>query len=642
MIGILDALIMLAFILYAASAGLRARAKASRNLEEYFLAGRSLSGWQAGLSMAATQFAADTPLLVTGLIAVSGIFSLWRLWIYALAFLFMGFVLAGSWRRARVLTDAELTELRYGRWPAATLRAVKAIYFGTVFNCTVLAMVLLAATSIAEPFLLWHAWLPSTVYDPLRAVVEFFGVPITMNGIGDDVWIRSANNTLSIGAIVLVTLLYSTTGGLRSVVATDMVQFAIAMSSTLLYAWVVVREVGGLSTMTARIHELFAADGSVGGITGDQVLAFTLSQARDAGIAILGVYAIQWLAQMNADGTGYLAQRSMACRSDRDARQAGVIFAIAQVFLRSLLWMPIGLGLLILFPPEPGLAGDVYRASRESSFVRGIAELLPVGVTGLMLTGLLAALASTVDTHLNWGASYWTNDIYKRFICIAWRRRVPSDRSLVWVARGANLFILALAVAIMTQLSSIRTAWEASLLLGAGMGGMLILRWHWWRVNGSGELAAIVVSSVAAPLLLWLVDGEAVRLLLMFVLATSAGVVTSLVIGPEADDRLDEFYRRVRPPGFWGPVADRHGDDARAVTRAWAGRLGQTAACAFSIFCLLTGVGTWLFGGTPPTWCPWRGPWVALNLVVGFTCIPLWWRRVFGPSADASVAREPI
>ena len=635
MIGILDAGILVAFVVYAASAGIRASSRASKNLDEYFLAGRSLSGWQAGLSMAATQFAADTPLLVTGLIAVSGIFSLWRLWIYALAFLLMGFVLAARWRRAQVLTDAELTELRYGRWPAATLRGAKAVYFGTVFNCTVLAMVLLAATSIAEPFLLWHEWLPAGLYDPGRGLVEWIGVPVTMDEFGVEVWTRSANNVLSIGAIVLVTLLYSTTGGLRSVVATDIVQFGIAIASTVLFAFIVVREVGGLSAMAEWVHALFGGDGT-DAINAAQILAFTPSQARDAGAAVLGVYAIQWLAQMNADGTGYLAQRSMACRTDRDARQAGVIFAIAQIFVRSLVWMPIGVGLLILFPPDPELAAEAYRASREATFVRGIAELLPPGIKGLMLTGMFAALASTVDTHLNWGASYWTNDIYKRFVCQAWLRRQPTDRSLVWVARGANLFILALAVVIMTQLSSIRTAWEASLLLGAGMGGMLILRWHWWRVTGSGELAALIVSSVLAPVLLWTITAEAVRLLLMFLLATGAGVAVSLATGPEDAVRLDEFYRRTRPPGYWGPLAERHGDDPHEIVRTWVRNLGCMASCALSIFCVLTGVGTWLLAGTPPTWFPWRGPWVAVNLVLGCAAIRIWWPAVFGRTdADA-------
>ena len=166
--------------------------------------------------MAATQFAADTPLLVTGLVATAGIFALWRLWIYALAFLLMGFLLAPSWRRVGVLTDAELTEVRYGHRAAAALRGIKAIYFGTVVNCTVLAMVLLAATRLAEPFLLWDQWLPSAFIEFCVNNVQWAGVPFAVGDLETEtIWIRSTNNLLSIGAMVLVTMLYSTTGGLR-------------------------------------------------------------------------------------------------------------------------------------------------------------------------------------------------------------------------------------------------------------------------------------------------------------------------------------------------------------------------------------------------------------------------------------------
>ena len=149
-----DVIILIAFIAYAVCAGFRNRRQASKNLEEYFLAGRSLPGWKAGLSMAATQFAADTPLLVTGIVATAGVFGLWQFWIFGVTFLLMGFVLSGAWRRAGVITDAELAEARYGATPAAVLRCVKAFYFGTVINCIALAWVLFAAAKIAEPFLL--------------------------------------------------------------------------------------------------------------------------------------------------------------------------------------------------------------------------------------------------------------------------------------------------------------------------------------------------------------------------------------------------------------------------------------------------------------------------------------------------------
>ncbi len=655
----IDVLIIVAFIAYAITSGFRARKTASLGLEEYFLAGRSLPGWKAGISMAATQFAADTPLLVTGLIATAGVFYLWRLWIYALAFLLLGFVLAPCWRRANVITDAELTEQRYSNdpltlelgskklslYPAAMLRGVKAIYFGTIFNCTVLAMVLFATKEIAEPFLLWNEWLPAGLFDVLRRVVEAIGMPLARGDVAAaDFWIRSTNNIVSISAIVAVTTLYSTTGGLRSVVNTDVMQFALMMLGTILYAAWVVDAGGGMRAIIDTIREQFAAGGP-GGITPDEMLAFTPSRAKDVTFALLSVFALQWLVQMNADGTGYLAQRSMACRSDKDAKLAAVIFTVAQIFFRSIFWLPIGLGLLVIFPPDLSLPLDVLTGDREATYVLGIKELLPPGVLGLMLTGMLAALASTIDTHLNWGSSYWTNDIYKRFVCESWMKKEPSQRSLVWVARVANIGILIIALAVMTQLSSIQAAWQTSLLLGAGMGVMLVLRWIWWRINAWGEIATIVASTILAPILLFGVEDEALRLLLMALGATTAGVVTSLVVGPDPMEHLTSFFDKVRPPGFWRHVALASGVSETLGRKRLARDVAAMVLAALSIFALLTGFGSWLVDSPAPVWLPWRGVWIAFNLVVGAALVPVWWKLGFSdasaPAAEPAADRTP-
>jgi solute:Na+ symporter, SSS family len=604
----IDVAIVAAFLVYSLASGLRARKISSRNLDEYFLAGRTLPGWKAGISMAATQFAADTPLLVTGLIATAGIFALWRLWIYALAFLFMGFVLSGCWRRAGVLTDAELAELRYGSRFAAPLRAAKAIYFGTIFNCAVMAMVLFAATRIAEPFLTWDEWLPDSAFRTVVGFVEWAGLSLS-TASDPALWAEhSASNLLSLALVVAVTALYSTTGGLRAVVATDLVQFAIAMLATLLYAAVVVRQIGGMDQIAPRLADLY------GDAWATKALAFTPSRARDASWAVIGTIAIQWFAQMNADGTGYLAQRTMACRSDRDARQAALIFTVAQVLIRSLCWIPIGLALLVLMPIDPSANTAGLAAAREATFVSGITRYLPAGAVGLMLTGMLAALASTLDTHLNWGASYWTNDLYRRLYCQSLRHREPSGRSLVRVARLSNLLILSIALVILTRLDSIQSAWQASLLLGAGMGIPLILRWLWWRVTAAAELAAIAASTVCAPLLLQRVDGDGERMLLMTGITSAIAVATSLFGPAEPAETLNAFYRRVRPPGFWGPIARACGEDPRSCARRLRVGVEKTVAASLALFCLLVGIGTWLVGSPAPIWLPWRAAWVAILL----------------------------
>ena len=405
----IDLFIVLAFIAYSITVGFRAKSRASKNLEEYFLAGRTIPGWKAGFSMAASQYAADTPMLVMGLMATGGIFMLWRLWIYGLAFLMMGFILGKAWRRSMVLTDAELTEIRYSGRGVVALRGIKAIYYGTVINCTVMAMVLVAAIRISEIFLLWHEWLPAVAYNAILIWIQAVGVELSSGSTGLDIWVATTNNIISIVMILIFIALYSTTGGLRSVIATDIVQFSVAMVATLIYAIVAVSKAGGLDGMIDKMVALY------GEVRTSEILSFS-PNAWDAVLPFLVLIGLQWFFQMNSDGTGYLAQRTMACRTDKGAQRAGFIFTVAQVLVRSLFWLPIGVALLVIYPYDPATAsGETFVASREILFATGIKDLLPVGIKGLMLTGLLAALASTIDTHLNWGSSYMINDIYKRF-----------------------------------------------------------------------------------------------------------------------------------------------------------------------------------------------------------------------------------
>lgn len=621
----IDILIILMFVAYAVSAGFRSKSKASEGPEEYFLAGRTLKGWQAGLSMAATQFAADTPLLVTGLIATAGIFSLWQMWIYALAFLLMGFLFSPQWRRARVITDAEFTEIRYGGKLALGLRVAKAIYFGTIFNCIVLGWVLFAAAKIAEPFLLWDLWLPQSLFDPVLAFVQWVDFPLSnLSPSHPDLWRKTASNLISLITIVTVSTLYSTTGGLRSVVKTDIMQFAVMMIGTFLFTYIVVQTAGGFDAIYEQILIIFA--GSQHGVTAQQVLAFTPWDAKDASFAIISLFALQWILQLNSDGTGYLAQRSMACRSDRDSKVAGVVFTVVQILLRSLLWIPLGLGLLVLFPMDMALSPELRIAERESTYVRGIAELLPPGIMGIMVTAMLAALASTLDTHLNWGSSYWTNDIYKHFICKTLLKREPSRKSVMIVARSANILILCLALFVMTQLTSIQDAWRTSLLIGAGLGPVLILRWLWWRTNAWSEVCAILVSAVFAPLLLIYFDDMALRLLLIGGMSLFVSVAAAYIAGPEDLELLKKFYLRVRPAGFWGPLAgERNRRDQFVLWRA----LGATFFASLTIFCFLVGFGSWIARSPVPYWFPVDWAWVPSLLLIGTAAIPVWIRLGF-------------
>ncbi|MBD3402977.1 sodium transporter, partial [candidate division GN15 bacterium] len=335
---------------------------------------------------------------------------------------------------------------------------------------------------------------------------------------------------------------------------------------------------------------------------------------------------LQWFYQMNSDGTGYLAQRSMGCRTDRDARVAGVLFAWLQILLRSLFWLVIGVGILVLYPfglEEVG--SESFAAAREILFVTGINEHLPPGVRGLMLTGLLAALASTIDTHLNWGASYWSNDIYKRLICERWLRRHPKNIELVAAARFSNLLILVIAVTIMANLGSIQTAWFISLLFGAGMGAVLVLRWLWERINLYSELAAIITSLVVAPILLVVTEQEWIRLGGMALTSTVMAVLITYVTPPTDDQTRVAFYKRVQPPGLWKQTARLAGAEPSRPGDRLINRLILTGSCGLSLFFLLYGIGRLLVRlPDQPFW------WPLGAIALGLALIPIWYRRAFG------------
>lgn len=614
----IDVLIVLAFIIYSISNGFRNQSKASENLEEYFLAGRSIQGWKSGFSLAATQFAADTPLLVTGLIATGGIFMLWRLWIYGLGFLMIGFLLGRAWRRAKVITDAELTEIRYSGKGVLALRGLKAIYYGTVMNCTIMAMVLVAATRISEVFLPWHQWLPEGVYQVLFNAVKAVGIQLASGATGLEPFVATTNNLISILIIIGFTALYSTTGGLRSVIATDTVQFSLAMLGTLIYAIVVLVKSGGVGNIVKSLTELY------GVATTSQILSFS-PNTFEAFMPFLVIISLQWFFERNSDGTGYFAQRMMATKSNRDAQRAAFIFTWLQIFLRSLIWLIIGVGLLVVYPFDPATAvGEDFVAKRELLFATGIKALLPVGVTGIMLTGMLAALASTIDTHLTWGASYWSNDLYLRIINRAWLKRTPSNKEQVIVARLSNVVILAIALIIMANLGSIQTAWYITLLFGAGTGAVLVLRWVWERINLFSEVSAIIASLVFAPIILFTIEAEWLRLSSMAAISTLIVIIVTLKTRPTADNVLLKFYEQVDPPGFWKNTAEKTGRNASRPIKALKRGAYLTVTTSLSVYLLLVGFGKLILPNpsSPVTWS-----WI--YIVLGIASIPLWWKGVF-------------
>jgi SSS family solute:Na+ symporter len=511
----LDWAVVVAYFAASAALGLRYARRAGGSLEEYFLSGRKLPWWLAGTSMVATTFAADTPLAVTELVARNGIAGNWLWWNFAFGGVLTVFFFARLWRRAGILTDVELVELRYSGRPAAFLRGFRALWVGILMNCIILGWVNLAMGSILEG-----------LFDIPRARVLVY-----------------------VGVALAITAAYSALSGLWGVAVTDAFQFALAMAGTIVLAVVVLArpEVGGVAGLAARLPEWafrFAPElrGSSGAPTAGGAFALTIS-------AFLAYVGVQWWASWypgaEPGGGGFVAQRIMSSRDERHSVMATLWFTIAHYCVRPWPWILVGLATLVLYP-------DLPAADKRLGYVWAMRDFLPAGLKGMLVAAFLAAYMSTVATQLNWGASYVINDLYRRFL----RPRAP-ERELVTVSRMTTLAIMVLSLGVTAALDTISGAWAFIIEASAGLGLVLILRWFWWRINAWSEIAAMLAPLVAYAGLRHFTTVQFPDSLYWIVSATTVAWLAATFLTPPVEEkRLREFYERVRPGGpGWAAVA---------------------------------------------------------------------------------------
>jgi Na+/proline symporter len=286
-----------------------------------------------------------------------------------------------------------------------------------------------------------------------------------------------------------------------------------------------------------------------------------------------------------------VAQRIFSARTEKDGILATLAFQIAHYALRPWPWIVTGLATVILYP-------DL--TDKEAGYVRAVVDLLPTPWRGVMLAGFAAAYMSTVGTHLNWGASYLVNDVYKRFL-----RVDASERHYVAVSRAATVLIFLASIGVTSQLSSIERAWELLLGLGAGTGLVLILRWYWWRINAWSEISAMIASFVLSVAGFAFIaprftpndpNATAVVMLVTVAGSTIVWLAVTFATPPETDAVLDAFYRRVRPGGpGWTTVSSRLGFGPEPIpggALAWTNWLAGIIA----VYATLFGLGKLIFG----------------------------------------------
>jgi len=555
-----DWLVVGAYFLVNLLIGLYFRKKASASTNDFFVSGRQVSWWLAGTSMVATTFAADTPLWVTGQVAKNGIAANWFWWSFLFSGMMTVFFYARLWRRSEIITDVELVELRYAGKPAAFLRGFRALYFGIMMNCIILGWVNLAMEKILGTAL---------------NLPKFWTVVICM----------------------AITALYTSISGLWGVLWTDVIQFILKMTMVIILAYYGVQAVGGMGSLKQKLMVLDQARRAAHGGSGS-ILSFIPDlhspwMPLSTFLIYIGVYwwAV-WYPGAEPGGGGYVAQRIFCAKNEKHSLGATLWFNIAHYALRPWPWILTALAAVVLYPElsKPG-------ADAEIGYIKVWVDYLPGALRGLMLAGFAAAYMSTIATQLNWGSSYVVNDFYRRFL-----RRGKAEKHYVSVSKWMTLALMVLGAAVSYIMHTVSGGWSLLVNIGAGTGAVYLLRWFWWRINAWSEIAAMLVAAATSISLRTFVhlsgsDSEVFSktILITVGLTSVSWFAATFLTQPEPEQKLLEFYRRVRPAAAgWKRIAAMAPEIA-PVHDGWYNLQDWLLGCLM-VYMALFGIGKLLLG----------------------------------------------
>jgi len=596
-----DWLVIAGYLLINLVIGIYYRRRSGGNTEEFFVSGRDVSWWLAGTSMVATTFAADTPLFVSGVIATQGIAGNWIWWSACVGGMLTVFFFARYWRRSEVLTDVELTEIRYGGRPAAFLRGFKAVYLGLIMNCLILGWVTNAMVSIIAVLL--------GPMMPAGKVLE-----LTMGGHTLLHYTFGAPNhtALLICIFILIpfTGIYTSIGGLWGVLVTDLFQFILKMGMVIVLAWVAVVKIGGMQALRMQLLLMGQATRETGAQTSNPLaflpdfhLGWTTSAIWTLPLLTFVTYlGVQWWSAWypgaEPGGGGYVAQRMFCARNEKHSLGATLWFNIAHYALRPWPWIITGLVALAVYSPHGGLHPDpAFAANPQQGYVMVLRDYLPPALRGLMIAAFLAAFMSTLGTQLNWGVSYLVNDFYRRFVATG-----KTEKHYVAMSRLFTIGLVLVSAYVAGQLRSVGEGWQIVLNLGIGTGAVYILRWYWWRINAWSEIVAMIVAAVVSITLKFFVPFTgsepvvfAKNALTTAACTTVAWVLATFLTPAESEQKLLAFYRRVHPTVYgWSKIAAL-APEIPQVRDLRSNALNWIAGCLM-VYCSLFGIGKLVFG----------------------------------------------
>jgi len=521
-LAFIDYCIVAGYLLVTVAIGIVYSRKASRSTEDYFLGKRSMPWWAIGISLMATSFASDTPLAITEMTRQYGLQRLWWPLSQVMTLVVSIFLFSRLWRRCSITTDAEFYELRYDGKGAIFLRVFRAFFAGIITNLIIIGWVTFGMASVIST-------------------------------------LTNLNQPISIGICLFVALVPALLSGFYGAVAADVVQFVIATVSMIVFAIIAVFKIGGFHSMLSTI----AATPGYGAKTLSIFPDFTV--LNDDLVALIVFLVIFWW----SDANGFAMQRISGCKNERHAVLAMLSFAIFQT-CRNWIWALVALVSIVLFPILSGSNTDT------TAYPMVINQLAGAGMKGLLLVSFLGAYMSTVETMFNWGSSYITTDIYQRFI-----KRNASQEHYIIISK-ISVVLLAIATAcIVPFMKSVTGAWEFLALLGAGGGIIQVARWFWWRVNVYTEITSLIlgmIAGIANPLIsdsfvvfgyTWTKTPFVIKIALLTGINILISIVVMYCTPSVSKNKLEIFYRRVRPGGCWS-VLSKKTRDLPGKTLSWA------------------------------------------------------------------------
>jgi len=517
----IDITILVLYLIAVVSIGIYLTTRASQNLDTYFLAGRSVPWYILGVSNSSSMFDITGTMWLVLMFLVYGVKGAWIPWIWPTFNQIFLMVYLSIWiRRSNVLTGAEWITTRFGNGKGAELSRISVLVFAMV---SVIGFLAYAFQGIGKF---------ASVFFPFDISPDIYA--ITFMGI---------------------TTIYVVLGGMYSVVFTDLIQFTLLT---------IVSFVIGFIAFTRVTPEALHAVIPNGWLD----LAFTWELDLDWSALIPAandqIMADGWnlftiffmmmifkgiLISLAGPTPGYDMQRILAAKTPREA---GLMSALVSVCQIPRWFMIVGITTLALVYFSNDLVAMGDNVDFELVLPWVISEFLPVGLVGFVLAGMLAAFMSTFDSTVNAGAAYLVNDVYKRYFN-------PNAPTGLYIKASyiASFLIVGVGIAFGFMSESVNsvTQWIVSGLFG-GYTAPNILKWHWWRFNGFGYFCGMIAGVLAALIMPMALPELSPLNAFPFILIVSgiAGISGSLMTAPDDEKTLEEFYKNVRPWGFWKPI----------------------------------------------------------------------------------------